>query len=371
MITPASFQACAERAAAIAKGATFSPAVLITQTADCLEIRTATSEAEYVAKMPPVDAAPLRVAVPPVELVKALAAVGGVADIAHKGARLSISAGGTTVNIPTLSPDDIPEFSNTGDDVTAFDVDLGDLNGILQRVAYALPAKDHRQVLMGVCIDIKDMTLTATAADGKKLALAALPLSEVTGPDGRWVISRTTLDAIAGMTGNASVEMSGIATAISRERDGLLEYLTVINIAGKYPDCSAVIPPPANTVKIDTNALASVVKGGKHFCDSTQKVVLDITEDKMEIRAFSHDKGEFLGSIPLTDSEFTGEIAANASFLLETLARFDGDAALSIADQRRPVVFTDPATGREHGLCLLMPIKLPPVVAAADEEGEE
>jgi hypothetical protein len=201
MITPANFQAFATRAAKVASSATFTPAIVL----DGNTIGASTSEAHYLATIDEPFPFPAT-SVPPVELLKALAAVGGEADLSISGSRLSIRGNGASVNIPTIEG----ELAQMREDTngTVIDVDLADLNGIIGAVAYALPAKDHRRVLMGVCLSISDMTIQATATDGKKLAVARLPLNEVNGPDGAWIIPPALIEAMEGMKGNARIVLT-------------------------------------------------------------------------------------------------------------------------------------------------------------------
>jgi DNA polymerase III sliding clamp (beta) subunit (PCNA family) len=111
-----------------------------------------------------------------------------------------------------------------------------------------------------------------------------------------------------------------------------------------------------------------MIRASKHFANDKQgAVILSITGGKLTINA-SSDKGAFIGELALKDAPDLSEVAVNAGFLLETLAHFSGDVVMVVKTAKAPLVWEDPATGREHGLCLLMPIKLAPVAAAQEVE---
>lgn len=291
------------------------------------------------------------------ELVSLLPA-GSEVTLKDEGGQVEIHSEAAQYHLVTLPPDDYPKW-HPENALSRFDVPQKVFRRLIDAVSYALPAKDHRRVLMGVLLEVRDGALRLTATDGKKLSRMSARIGEVEGDrEVRAVISGRLLNDIRrvlGDEGSATIEMGERQAAITVDN---VEYRTNV-IEGKYPDCDAVIPREfPHQVRLNREQFQiSARRAGVVSEDRTKSIILHFHENICEFTSMTADVGTFSGRVGVEYDGASLEIAFNYQLLVETLNSFSQpDVRLNIKSEQSPCVFLSDAEP-DH-LCVLMPIKL-------------
>lgn len=309
------------------------------------------------------------------DIVKSLPTSGEV-TIEMLSNKVRISCETNEFLIVTTPADDFPAWqSETGN--SKFQISQKMLRTMIDSTLYALPAKDHRRVLMGIYVELSDNNLRMTATDGKKLSRIFTSIPEIEGNgEAQLILPRKLAENILktiGSEGPVEVEFSDRQIAL---RFANITYRG-LGIEGKYPDCDQVIPKEFPIVVMLNRDvfLQAVRRAGVTSDERNRSIVLNLDDNKVEFHSYHHDLGAFDGSIAIEYPHERIELAFNHTFLIDTLSKFPSpDVRLLIKNQRAPVVFRNQED--DQRLALLMPIKLSDVPKAAvggagDEDGGE
>jgi DNA polymerase-3 subunit beta len=291
------------------------------------------------------------------ELVGLLAA-GSRVKIVHSGTHVEIRSESNSYKLVTLPADDFPRWQ-AETSISRFTLTQAQIKALLDATLYALPARDHRRVLMGVLLELRPGTLRFTATDGKKLSRMEVDVAEIEGSDTmRMVVSGKLLaDLRKALTGEGPVafELGERQVCI---RIGNVEYRTNV-IEGKYPDCDAVIPkefPLAARLNRDQFQVGAR-RAGVVSDDKSKSVILRLEDNACSFTSMAQDVGEFDGSVAIEYDGRPFEIAFNCQLLIETLNSFSHpDIRMKLKSESAPTVMVcDEEPGH---LCVLMPIKM-------------
>jgi DNA polymerase-3 subunit beta len=260
-----------------------------------------------------------------------------------------------------MPADDFPDWPCIQPEVTVR-LRQSDLKRALHNTMFAVPARDHRKVLMGVLFDIHDGRLTCVATDGRKLGKTVVDPQETTGetnsiqaiiPDG---ILRE-IDRAIGEDGEIELSFT------DRQVRFQLSNLTYISnlIDGAYPKYESVIPQSfTRTIRIQKTTLADAIARAAILAERKHhSIVLKFAPGQIEIVAQSFEMGTYEGVI---ETDYDGEpfkIAFNHNYLQE-IFKVAADEVLDmrLKENNAPVVFeieSDPDT-----LFLVMPVRRRP-----------
>lgn len=269
------------------------------------------------------------------EILSALASTDDVTieTVVNSGVRLRTSR--NTSRLAALDPQDYPEFPSG-------DTPLATLKGaqlltLINGVAYAAAAEDSRPVLTGINIVAGNGTITASAADGFRLALrriaadtqpfemllnagAVRPLRQLCKPD----------DDVQVFTGTLQRHL------ILRSADWTL---TCSIIDGKYPDVGRIIPgatPHVAVVSDHRDLLRAVALNALTAENSLVRVALD---DKA-INIISNYEGNNTASIVEAgvSGGTTQNVGLNSKYLRDAVQAVAGPVALRIISPQSPTV---------------------------------
>jgi DNA polymerase-3 subunit beta len=287
------------------------------------------------------------------------------------GRQVTVTCEGSEYKLMTDPASDFPEWT-AEPGASRFQLSQKVLKYLIESTTYALPAKDHRRVLMGVYFELQNNTLRLTATDGKKLARVSTNIPEVEGEASlSLIIPRKLLENAAKVMGNEGPVDVELSTRQVSFRIGNTHYRGNA-IDGKYPDCDAVIPKDFPTV-ITLNRdvfLTAARRAGVTADGKTHSIILRFEDGSCHFTSMAHDVGTFNGRVMLDYSGAPMELAFNVQYLLESLSRFaNNEVRLHIKNNTAPVVLR--SAEDEQRLALLMPIKLADARSAMPPEDEE
>jgi DNA polymerase-3 subunit beta len=308
--------------------------------------------------------------IPADTLVKAIKTIPAKAEVSivATSARVNVSASGSKFSLATLPVDDFPEFRRN-DPTISFIMPAKALKECIERTSYALPAKDHRRVLLGIHCVPTGASISFEATDGKKLVRTFAAIAECAGSSDGFVVPRETMDLLFRTltvegpvritAGNGQVAFSIGSTEIVANQ-----------IEGKYPDLNAVIPKnPGTVIPINRDEFMSLAKRAGILADEKNKSIsLAFGAGECSFESKAHGEGAFTGTIPVDfQSEF--RCAFNFQFLAETLSRLPSSVVRMVAKSENAPILFQTDLDVDGQVVMLMPIKVADVAAAEVEEG--
>ncbi|MCB2156974.1 DNA polymerase III subunit beta [bacterium] len=301
------------------------------------------------------------------ELVGLLPA-GSSVQIEDLGGQVRVISDTNDYKLVTLPADDYPKWQPETA-LTRFHLTQKQLKSLIDAVSYAVPAKDHRRVLMGILLELREGTLRATATDGKKLSRMTVPVADIEGEEtGRVIVAGKLMDDIRRILGNeGSVDVEIGQRQVAFKIDNV-EFRTN-GIDGKYPDCDAVIPRDFPVgVRLNRDSFqAGARRAGVVSDDKSKSIILKLEDNLCHFSSMAADIGTFTGD---TQVEYDGpaiEVAFNYQMLIETLNSFSHpDIHLNIKSSQAPCLFK--CDEEPDHLCVLMPIKLADIRPRADHD---
>jgi DNA polymerase III sliding clamp (beta) subunit (PCNA family) len=279
------------------------------------------------------------------------------------GSRVTIAISGTSYRLNSPDVEDFPEPARVEGGHPVIVPAAAPLAAAMGKALKATPKKDHRMVLVGVLLELSDSGAVLTATDGKRLYRSAtIPCECDRGaPPASAIIPREIAAQIAS-TPLASLTQDG-------RRLGLVfaNGLRVIAqlVAGKYPDCSVVIPQdrrPRAEILV-AHAEGCIRRAGIIAADGKNSpVIFRFDGNRCDVSACTAGAGKFDGGFPVTPSDGASpapfETAFNSRFFSDLMGALASDGIKSVgyvhSDANKPAIF-DAGTGE---VFLLMPVKL-------------
>jgi DNA polymerase III subunit beta len=240
---------------------------------------------------------------------------------------------------------------------------------LLGMILYALPKKDFRMVLTGICFDIAGAELKMTATDGKKMSLVkhTVPNMNITEPV-RFVVAGKLLTDLNRSIDSKEAIVIEVGSKQVSFRSGNVLYRTRL-LEGKYPDINAVIPKSfKTTVTVDRNEfLRSVKRAGVMSGDTNKSILLYFKDGECEFTSTAADVGKFDGALPAVVDGEAIEMGFNFRILSETINSFQSpNLTFKIASQQAPVMVSGEL--ESNRMSIVMPIKLSELRAQQKDE---
>jgi len=286
-------------------------------------------------------------------------------ELEPQGGLVALRYGSQRYQLATLPADDYPRI-RAEEPCGGFRIEADQLAAQCKRMAWAVPSKDHRRVLMGARLEMHGDGVRMAGTDGKRLARVAFPVAEVQ-PFPSVVLAPPLLAEMLRAAGNveAVVQVVGEGRATTLTIGSRVVWAS--NVEGRFPDLDAVLPKGSPMMKLafGNAALVQAVKRAAVTCDDkTRSVILTVDSQGVRLDSSSADVG--VGKVRVVaEAEGEGEWAFNAAFLLDALGN-TGATSLRAFSSSAPVLFGgDPALD-----VVLMPIKLADVRATKENDNE-
>lgn len=282
--------------------------------------------------------------------------------VVEKDNRISISAGRSHFELPTLPAEDFQTMSREEAPVS-FEIDGGDLARLIDKTSFAISTEETRYYLNGIYFHTAKGTdgavLRSVATDGHRLALCDSALPEGAAELSGIIIPRKAVSEIRrlleGSQNAVQIEASEAKISFSIGDATLTTKL----IDGSFPDYDRVIPKGNDKLAgLHTQEFSEAVdRVATVSAEKSRSVKLGFDENIVNISVHNVESG--LGEEELTAS-YTHEpisIGFNARYLLEIAARVGGDdLIIELADTSAPALLRDNDDG--DALYVLMPLRV-------------
>ena len=283
--------------------------------------------------------------------------------------RLTVKAGRSRFQLPTLPRDDFPVIVE-GDLPTSFELPAKTLAELIDRTRFAISTEETRYYLNGIFLHVSDdaadsggPVLKAAATDGHRLARFTIARPE--GAEGMpdVIVPRKAVAELRklleeALDGNVQVDLSASKIRFTLGGEGGV-VLTSKLIDGTFPDYSRVIPTGNDKLlRVDPKSFyAGVDRVATIATEKTRAVKMGLENDKVTLSVTSPDNGTAAEEVPADYRSDGMEIGFNANYLKDILHQIDGDTVeLHLADPGAPTLI------RQHensqALYVLMPMRV-------------
>ncbi len=279
--------------------------------------------------------------------------------------RLTVKAGRSRFQLPTLPRDDFPVIVE-GDLPTSFSMPAKVLAELIDRTRFAISTEETRYYLNGIFFhvtDDSDPVLKAAATDGHRLARFTIPRPE--GAEGMpdVIVPRKAVGELRKLLeeaqdGDVQIDLSASKIRFALGGVGGV-VLTSKLIDGTFPDYNRVIPTGNDKLlKLDPKSFfAGVDRVATIATEKTRAVKMGLDQDKVILSVTSPDNGTAAEEVPAQYAADTFEIGFNANYLKDILNQIDGDSVeLHLADPGAPTLIRQ--NDQSPALYVLMPMRV-------------
>ncbi len=273
----------------------------------------------------------------------------------------NFKCGGSKSNIKGIDAAEYPPHPEVNGPL--FQVNAQQFKALIKSASIAAADDDFRPALTGLQIIVKDCQMMVAAADGYRLLVDTLPVSNDT--QASMLIPSVGLETVAKMIGKSDDTLTFCFDMDKIGVQGAQWEVIVQQLDAKFPQFESVIPKSHLTsIQISRKALLDALKGAKVFArDSafsvrfTLKPSLRVGDPgKMIVFGKSQERGDM--EIELDTETFDGsetDFSANVQYLQEFVAQDHGDTLqLNASGPANPAVVKLPI--REYPLYVIMPM---------------
>jgi DNA polymerase-3 subunit beta len=239
---------------------------------------------------------------------------------------VKIECARSTSNIHGIAAEDYPKLPEMANQQGCVTLPAPALKRAIEQVAFAAAKDESRPVLAGVLVRLNGDCMTLAAADGFRLAVKKITLSEVVTDDQvEVIIPARALDNLARVLGDGDAMLAWNTSTLQATTDAAVLYSRLID--GKFPDFERIIPQKHTTRSIlDVKAFQRALKLATLFANASQNIVKITTEPgseepgKLVLSANATEVGDNTGEVEGMVEGDGGQIAVNCKFLADALA---------------------------------------------------
>ncbi len=253
-----------------------------------------------------------------------------------------IESGADTCDLVTMDPEEFPVVSRFGSE-KSFTIQGGNFTRLVGRVSFAAAREAGRYAMHGVLCEIENGSLKLVATDGRRLALAAQPIEEGSGPGkpaivptkGLQLFTRVIQDPLEQVTLHITENQIGLKTKSAEIFSRLID--------GEFPRYAAVIPRDStNAMEADAETLIRKLRLVANVTGVEARAVkLKLTPGHLDLFGQSVGRGEARAAMEVDFKGTQAEIAFNPDYVLEGLKNCEtGLVRLSFNERSSPGKFT-------------------------------
>ena len=267
----------------------------------------------------------------------------------------------------TINGTDVNEFPPipTVKDGASTTLPADALRGSLERVVFAAATDDSRPALTGVNVDIHSDSFTLAAADGFRMAVDRVSLSENAEHEINCIVPARTMSEVQRLLNDPS---SDVEFTVTEEKTQALfrmsntEVVTQL-VQGTFPDYEKILPTDRNTsVKIDLQSMIQATRAASVFARDGSGIIRLVmasgsgdSGSTVNVSSRAEEVGDNKSVVDAVLEGEDGKIAFNARFLMDVLNVIGGeDLVIETNTPSSPGLFkSDRISGYSH---VIMPM---------------
>ncbi|MCX6023377.1 MAG: DNA polymerase III subunit beta [Chloroflexi bacterium] len=285
-------------------------------------------------------------------------------NMSGAGRNVQVKCARFEARVSGADADEFPPIPTVGEGVTAR-VDPDALKNAISRVAFAAASDESRPVLTGVYADFTGSSLTLAAADGFRLAVQRLALSEPTAVATQIIIPARTLTELNRLLSDQEEPVEVVVGPTKANVLFRLKNVELVSqlVQGTFPNYSQLIPKTnASRAVVDVADFLRATRSASIFARDGSGIVRlvvtpggDATPGQIEVSARSEEVGDNRGAIDAVVEGEPSKIAFNGRYLQDVLAVLgSGKVALETTSPSSPGVLRP--VGSEEYTHVVMPM---------------
>ncbi len=273
--------------------------------------------------------------------------------------QISVKAGRSNFNLPTLPAEDFPIITDQAM-TTEFTLAATELKVLLGKTRFAVSNEETRYYLNGIYLHlVEGNILRVVSTDGHRLAR-----SQMAQPNGAKkmppvIIPRKTVGELSKLIDEYDGDVKiGLTETRAQFSFGNIEVNTKL-IDAKFPDYQSVIPTNNNNImQVSAGAFKEAVdRVSTVSLEKTRSVKLRLTKDLLTLSSSNSDSASGEETLEVSYQGEDIEIGFNAHYLIQVAEHVDGDVIeFAFADSALPSLIRAP--GDESNLFILMPMRV-------------
>jgi len=281
------------------------------------------------------------------------------------GKTLNLKCARFEARISGMDAKEFPPIPQIQDGIVA-KVDLAALKQAISQVVFAAASSESRPVLTGVNAEFEGKTLTLASADGFRLAVHKLTLTQEVEQKCVVIVPARTMAEVSRLAGDQQDETVEIRVN-SRNSQILFKFkdIEIVSqlVMGSFPQYSQLVPQSTDTrVVVDISQFLRATKTASIFARDGSGIVRlivtpgdDITPGKLSVSASAEEVGEDIGEIDAIVEGDGAKIAFNGKYLTDLLSILkEQQIALEVTTPSSPGVFKP--VGSDKYLHVIMPM---------------
>ncbi|MCL4465456.1 MAG: DNA polymerase III subunit beta [Chloroflexi bacterium] len=277
---------------------------------------------------------------------------------------LNIHCGAFEANLKGIDAEEFPPIPKVGDVPTA-QIKADELRQAINQVAFAAATDDTRPVLTGVLMTFDKDKVVLAAADGFRLAVRELQLSEATPERLEILVPARALLELSRILGDSE---EPVQIMVTPNKSQVLFHMINVDLVsrlidGTFPNYKQIIPTHwESRVVVNNGEFAKAVRIASFVARDAANVVKlqvtpgeDLTPGKVIVTATAAEVGDTLGGIDATVEGEGIQIAFNAKYVSDVLSVLDTpQVALELTTPSSPGVLKN--IGKEDYIHVIMPM---------------
>lgn len=241
----------------------------------------------------------------------------------------TVSSGSSVFNINGFNPEDYPRFPVVNDE-KLFQVSQSTLKEVIHTTVFAASDSESRPILTGVCWDVKDQQLLATATDSYRLSSKKIQLNIGSDLEMKVVIPKKGLIELSKLIDDSDEVVTVMFTdnQVLFKTDNLSFYSRLLE--GNFPDTSRLIPTESQSaVRVDKKEFTNAIDRASLLAKESQNHVIKLLtkeDGNIQVSSQSAEIGKVEEDIKAKSIE--GEevkVAFSAKYMIDALKAVQGE----------------------------------------------
>ncbi len=288
-------------------------------------------------------------------------------DLAVRTQTLNVRCARFEANIKGIDAQEFPVVPTADSRESFISLDADALRQMISRVAFAAATDESRPILTGVLATFEGDRLTMAAADGYRLSVQSMGLSQPATEKIEVIIPARALAELARISTDQGDE---IEVLITPARNQILFHMRDVDlvsqlIEGRFPDYRQIIPSASGTrTVLDVESFLKAARVSHLFARDSANIVRlemsagdELMPGRLTLAATSNELGDNVGQLDATVEGEPMEIAFNAKYLIDVLSVLDAaQVAMETSSASSPGVLR--VVGDEDFVHVIMPMHL-------------
>ncbi len=237
--------------------------------------------------------------------------------------------GNTKHLIIGMKADDYPSYPDNIDNVKMMDVPTKQFIMMITKTINSIAKEPFKPSLRGIFFEKIGSSLYAVATDGRRLAYIERDFSLEQADDFSIIVETKILLEIQKNINYDDIEsmQMGVDGYQVYFRAGQYDFVSTL-IEGKYPDYRNVIPKEYDyTFRVNKNDFLDAMRRVVPMISDvrSKKIMFEVSEDLMTIKAINQEMGESLGKVEIKYSGESQVAAFNYTYIQDVLKLLDSE----------------------------------------------